>query len=321
MSVILDYFLKQQSEIRRANDQLILKIIRAFQVLFRSVQPNIENVRLTLEANPKMTKAQIVRTGAYVDLIAQVSREIDDFATYTKVEVQASGIEGAALAVKHLRDFYGMNDIQATIIPPDALDVLAELLAPDGALSKRIEMWAPHAAEQVSKAIKDGAALGRNPRKIAADITKAYGVGLTDALRTTRTAQLYAYREATRLNYLANSNFIKGWIWLTALDDRTCMSCIAMHGTTHTLDEVLNDHHGGRCTMVPIIEGVDYELLDSKEWFDALDEAQKIKQMGAGKYSAYKDGLITLPQLTTTYLDPVYGEMRAETALKDLFNG
>lgn len=321
MSAILDYFIKQQNEIRQANNELVLQIIRAFQTLFNRVQPRIETVRLTLENNPKITKAQIKRTGAYVDLIAQVGQEIDDFSTYAKVEIDAGNLSAVGLAVAHLRDFYDMNGIQANIIPPDAITLLTDLFSPGGELAKRMELWAPNVVDGVSNGIIEGVKLGRNPNKIAYDIRKAFGVGLTDAMRTTRTAQLWAYREATRLNYLANSDIVKGWIWLAALDDHTCMSCVSMHGTLHPLEESQNDHHNGRCTLIPYIPGVDYGMTNGQDWFDALDEAQKIKQMGTGKYQAYMDGAFSFDKLSSTYADPVYGIMRAETALKDLVNG
>lgn len=319
---LLNLFLKQQKEIKGINDKLLLRLINNYGALYRKLQPYINNVILTIQANPKITTAQIKKLSAYIELLDVAESEIDDFSKYVKIELNTAGLMAAELAIIHLKDFYSYSGIAAKIAAPTGIDVLSDLLKSGGELSKRIELWAPNASAQIGKSIIEGVSLGRNPKAIAVDIRKAFGAGLNDAMRTTRTAQLWAYRESTRLNYLANSDIVKSWIWFASLDDpRTCLSCIAMHGTVHPLDEPMSDHHNGRCTMIPQLEGIDYGLQNAEEWFNALSEAQKTERMGIGRYKAYKDGLFTFDKLSRIYNDPVYGDMRSETPLKDLING
>jgi len=104
----------------------------------------------------------------------------------------------------------------------------------------------------VMDALTRGLALGLGPEVIRRLIQQMMGMVLTRALRIARTEMLRAYREAARRNYQANSDVVKGWIWHSALNERTCAACWAMHGTVHRLEERLDDHVGGRCTAVPL---------------------------------------------------------------------
>jgi hypothetical protein len=176
-----------------------------------------------------------------------------------------------------------------------------------------------------------GIALGWNPRKVAKVITKQFGAGLTWSMRTVRTAQLWSYREATRASYLANPRIVKGWIWSSAQDNRTCMSCIAMDGTWHPSTEVLNDHHNGRCAMLP--DTVTYRDLgldvdtppliteSGEEWFKRQPESVQKRMMGKGVHEQWQAGAFKFGQLTQTYDDSVYGEMRRQATLEQLMAG
>jgi hypothetical protein len=145
------------------------------------------------------------------------------------------------------------------------------------------------------------------------------GVGLTDAVRMTRTLNLYTYREASRANYAANSDIVEGWYWLAKLDDRTCVSCVAQHGTQHPLTETLNDHHNGRCAPIPAIKGLPSPIEQTGEqWFEGLSEAEQRRIMGDKKWEALRDGKFALGDVTGTYDDPVYGPMRRARTLKEL---
>lgn len=316
---ILQLVLKQITQANTSDRKVWTRLISAYARLMKRLEPQVKVIELIIKDNPEITRAQIQRTPEYNELIGAVEREVDDFSRYAKVEIETATQESVMLALAHLRQTYKqLGYTNVNIQAPDAMQFLENYLRPDGPLMQRIQLWSGHSADQVRKMILEGVSLGRNPRNIAAGIRRALGVGLSDALRTTRTAQLWSYREATRANYLANSDIVKGWIWFASLDERTCMSCLAMHGTVHPLTEALNDHHNGRCAMLPQLEGVDYGLENAEEWFKALPEAVKQQQMGKGKYNAYTDGLFQFSQLSKETEDIVYGVMRVETPLKEL---
>lgn len=304
----------QRGELSKEELALLQKLIAAYAVFYKDIEIYIVALTRLIEDNPALTSSAMLRAIEYTGFMTAIDKGINQFGDYAKVTINLAAVSAAELAYKHIS--------QMGIEKLDSMFFLQELLRPEGKLMERIDLWAPYVKDKVRESILTGVKLGRNPRKIAADMRKSLGVGLNEALRTTRTAQLWSYREATRANYMASS-VVTGWIWMAARDDRTCMSCLNMDGTIHPLTEPLNDHHNGRCVMIPYPQGQGW--FDSngvaKDWFDKQSEEFQSKSMGKEKHAAYKDGLFTFDKLTTTYEDAVYGVMRSETALKDLING
>lgn len=284
-----------------------------------NVNDKIKILELKIEATPDLTPAQIKRTAEYNALLIAVSTELDEFVNYARTQLDLASkqsIRDAVIDIGLLAGIIGIN--QPKVVTPTAMDILQNYLRPDGELYKRINLWAGSSTDAVIRSIIDGMGLGRNPRKIAADIRKALGLSLQDALRTSRTVQMWAYREATRANFIANSDYITGWIWHAALDERTCLSCLNMHGTVHPLSEPLNDHYNGRCAMLPYPGGIGVIDVQGKDYFDGLSDAEKEERMGKARYQAYKDGKFDFSKLTRELDDVVYGLMRSETPLKEL---
>lgn len=318
---LLELLAKQRNEINKYDLATIKRIVQAYGQIYQRLVPYIRNIEFLIQLNENMTVATLKRSTEYFALINFINQELADFTGFAKIELDTAGTAAIQLAVSHVNDFFNALGIRPQLITADAATVLINYLDPEGELVNRISLWAPNVIDQVTQSLIQGVNLGRNPRVIASDLRKAFGVGLTDALRTARTAQIYAYREATRLNYIANSDIVKGWIWFAVLgDNRTCMSCRAMHGSIHPLTEVLNDHYCGRCSMLPLLDGVDYGLENGEEHFNGLPESTQIELMGRGRWEAYKAGKFQFSQLSKIYDDPVYGFMRGETPLKDLIN-
>jgi len=191
-------------------------------------------------------------------------------------------------------------------------------LRTDGPLYARLQELTGSTVEWVVSSIIDNVRLGYNPRRIASIIQDAFGRGLTDALRNTRTVQLYAYRESARANYIATNGIVQGWVWYAELG-KACMSCVAQHGTIHGLDETLNDHYNGGCAPLPYIpEFGNIAKQSGEEWFNGLSEAQQQQMMGAGKWQAWKEGQFSFGQLSHEHENEVYGKMRSVASLKQL---
>jgi hypothetical protein len=118
---------------------------------------------------------------------------------------------------------------------------------------------------------------------------------------------------------VANGDVVSGWYWIAELDADVCMSCVAMHGTLHSNDETLDDHHNGRCAMIPaVVEAPNPIEQGGQEWFDSLPEDQQRAMMGAGKHDAYSSGKFDFSALSSQGKDDVWGTTRTETPLKEL---
>ena len=216
----------------------------------------------------------------------------------------------------------------------DAIEAAAGLLGEDSPLTAKLDtMFGQAVSQQVGDHIVDGIAAGMGPRRIARlldkNITGGLGTGLGWAMSTVRTAQVKSYQIANHATYAANKDIVPEWIWWAELgSDRTCMSCVAQHGTVHPYTEVLNDHHQGRCAPIP--KTITYKDLGldvpefvepvqtGEDWFNAQPEATQRQLMGPGKYDAYKGGKFGFKDLSRPYSDPVYGELLGEAPLKEL---
>jgi len=320
--------------------QAATRLVRAYGRIYSALQEQIKALLAEMQALDSPTRGQLVRMARLKALQAQIVDEIASFGTIVENEAAL----GARAAIEQaLRDsrrltqlaLPGITEIDAQImarwnrLPVDAIEEALAFLGEGSPLQAR---WAKQVGEEVAEsvgnAMVEGVALGWNPKKIARDVRDRFGQGLDWALRNARTSQLWAYREASRASYMANAHIIKGWTWVSALDDRTCMACIAMHGSVHPLTEPLIDHYNGRCTAVPntvtyrdlglAVGGPEQEIESGAAWFAKQTEATQRKMMGGAKYDAWRAGKISLGDLTTTREDPVYGPMLTEQSLKGI---
>ncbi|NPV86000.1 MAG: hypothetical protein HPY45_08340 [Anaerolineae bacterium] len=167
------------------------------------------------------------------------------------------------------------------------------------------------------------------------ELRKVLGTTLSRALTIARTETLRGHREATRASYQANSDIVRGWVWHSAADERTCAACWAMHGTFHTLDERLDDHPNGRCAMVPKTKtwaeigkqyGIDLsdvpdtnsEIEPGVLLFDKLPAEKQIGILGPAKWAAWKDDQFTLSDLVGQTESTIWGTYRYEKSLEQV---
>jgi SPP1 gp7 family putative phage head morphogenesis protein len=294
--------------------------------------------RLLLEIGDRRpSAAQLKRMQTYQRLIEQITAELVALQVATGNEIENTAQIMPELGERNNRAIMALmllllagivNPTPAQIaeassrfvpVLPDDLAILTEWLRPGGMLYDRLRMLSGTNIQATIDAILEGVRLGRNPRVIADAVRKMFGRGLADALRFVRTAQLWAYREANRASMVANQDVLEGWVWSAAFDERTCMSCVVMHGTIHPVDEALNDHHNGRCVAIPLVIGFPNPVEQTGlQWFEQQSEATQRALMGPGKYDAWRSGSIRLDQLTEERRDDVYGLMRVEPSLKSL---
>ncbi len=337
---VIDAAQQFREQLLRGERQQAMRYVQAYAQIARDLQDQIDALaaELALMDEPKAWKvAQLAR---WKSLKAQIAREIDKFGAFVATDLQAQIAEQVALGLQHAEQLTlaGIPKPLADAIrlnwnrlPAEAVLRMLGFLQPGSPLNESLTSQLGAAvAEQVSKALLRGIALGWNPRRVAAYMARELGQGLAWALRTARTAQLWAYREASRAAYVANNDIVEGWIWHAKLDDgRTCMSCISMHGTLHKPDEVLNDHHNGRCAMVPVTKS--WEALGFKglpdtrptvqagqDWFEGLSAAQQQQHMGGSMWDAWQAGEIGWDDFSREHPDPTYGLMRSMPSLKEL---
>jgi hypothetical protein len=271
------------------------------------------------------TRGQLARMERYKALMNQITTELTGLQALTGNEIAGVG-DLIALGEQYARDVIALQIAGSTQIaagfnrlPVETIQTMLGFLQPEGALYARLAYLTGVNVKIVADALAEAVTLGWNPRKTARYIRDAFGRGLADALRFTRTAQLWASREATRASMVVNQDVLQGWVWNTNFDKRTCMSCVVMHGTIHPLSESLNDHHNGRCVAIPLVKGFTPVIQETGvQWFERQNEATQRAMMGREYYDAWKGGAFQLPELSTVYHNDVYGDMRGEARLWQL---
>jgi len=276
------------------------------------------------------------RIAALRSLQRQVNEEVSRWAIYADQEISNAALREIAAGLADSRNLVTAHftnpRAQAAIgarfdmLAPEQVETMLGFLADDSPLHDAlVNRLGPELAKRMGETLEEGIALGYNPRKMAALAQQQFGIGLQWALTTARTSALWSYREASRANYVANSDVVVGWIWWAEIaSPRTCMSCLAKHGSRHDANEVLNDHHNGRCASIPIVPlatrlGLSApKIEDGEDWFNRQPEAVQKARMGPGKWEAWKAGEFTFDALSTVYHDHVYGDMWQETTLTGL---
>ncbi len=164
-------------------------------------------------------------------------------------------------------------------------------------------MWAlsDEASEAMRRRLIQGVAAGRNPRETArlmvADVQDDFDGGLARAQVIARTETIDAYRAGAKAHHEANADVLQGWVWLANLSERTCPSCVAMHGTEHALDEPGPlDHPQGRCSRMPLVKpelvpGAPTPTIESgPEWLARQPEGVQRSVLGPRRFEAWQDG-------------------------------
>lgn len=164
-----------------------------------------------------------------------------------------------------------------------------------------------------------GMAQGWGPQRVASQIVgMSQTLPLAQARVLTRTLYLESYRSAVAANQLANADILTEQIRIGTLDDRICMCCLALHGTTLKVGEKIMDHHAGRCTSIAVVKGRPRNVQTGEDWFNSLPEARQQSIAGPGAYEALASGKAQIRDFVQQYTDPVFGDMVREASLKSL---
>lgn len=325
---------RQRKAAIKADGVALDQIVSVYQKSYSRIEQSLE-VSLRRMVGKDLSRQQIAK--GLKDFEDTTATELEAFASWLAVSVVAWGTNAATIGGQHsietLKALSGLKTVNAidfAALPNDTVEQMLTFLADGSPLFQRIEAMSPFYAEAIRDKMIESIALGLNPRTTAEkiepfitgilnDAKSAFASPLADALRTTRTAQLWSYREASRNNYLANSEIVTGWQWSTSKDTDVCASCLAMDGTVHSLDEVLDDHYNGRCSMIPVILGQPaLPETSGRDYFDSLSEEEQRGILGAAKFEAFQEGKFEFSALSTQQSNDVFGTMRFETSLKDL---
>lgn len=312
---------------------------RAYQRLLPQIRALEESISLDiflsrenalrLASMQNLRRAIVEEVGRYAIVADQEIVNLTDDALRAGLNhsrlIVNSYFDEAFLAERNLQRLGGMRQTLSASwnqLVPEQVETMIGFLSEDSPLhSNLVNRLGTAVAERFADKLSEAIALGINPREVARTARNELGIGLQWSLTTARTAQMWTYREATRANYMANSDVVSGWTWLSSLDERTCMSCISKHGERFSVDVVLADHYQGRCVAIPDLRFADRfgievdEIQPGEQWFNAQPEAKQRAMMGPGMFDAWKAGEFAFSDLSQRVTDKTYGEMFREATL------
>ena len=262
---------------------------------------------------------------------AAVARDLEAVAGV--VRDGAAGLErrGAEAGVRGGVAALRSGGVRMAFNPATLENIQAGIGYVDGAAFRSaVGRYGEYHAEKIADTILSAVSTYTNPRTTAAAIDQyLQRAPLADAERLARTTQIYSYRQGTRGIYEAAE--VREWIWSANIGSpRTCAGCIAMHGTRHPIEQVLNDHHNGRCAMVPVTPtwealgeagGRDGIFQTGAAWFERQDASEQARVLGEALYAAYATGRVSFtPEvMTTEYRNPIFGVMRRKATNNEIF--
>ena len=310
-----------KAAIDKADAAALTRLAKTYKVLYGRMQGKLDSYLLALSKLQNPTKGQVMRLTQYQSLIDALETELTKYSAYVEVEIRNS-VDGAVeLAVKQTESYLRtLGYTMPATLPTRAIVNMLGFLQEDSPLWKRLSLLGPENARKVADSLLEAVAFGYNPAKTAKMFESVMGGGLTDAMRMSRTAQLYASREANRAMYVANDDVVTGWVWYSSLDSDTCMACAVEHGTFHTNDESMDSHYNCRCTSIPVVKGYDDKIQTGEDWFKGLSEKEQRDMMGGDTYAAWKEGKFDLSDMAGRRHDDVYGEMLARVPLSELLS-
>ena len=312
-------------------------LVRYYGDAWGRLQPEIRRLQTDIEemraAGEDVSPGRLWRLERLKSIRDQAQKELGRFAEYADGAISGAQREAIAAAERDapalMRAAYPA-DAPITVLfdrmPMEAVENLVGFLRDGSPLKRLLDEAVGTAVDEFASTMVTGMAAGWNPRRLARMLRSEFGMGLTRALRISRTEQLRAYNTAT-LGAYQSSNVVIGWERMAALDERTCMACLELDGKRYGLDEPMDDHVNGRCAMLPITKSYKEMGLDIAEpdfrretgeaWFLRQNEATQ-RDMMKSLYAPWKDGQFALEDIQKLVKSDVWGNTWTPKTLKEL---
>lgn len=345
-----------QAQLRRRDAATLQQLAQAYGRIYQQATANFELVNqfilAKLEANQIVTAGRVIRSAQGRELIQQTRTALDSYGEYaagvvSNAQEQAAvaalteserllrvGLETGLAETVQLPGGRTLTDILPAFqrVPTEAVNQLVGTLGDGTPLrdyflggTANVPALSDDVIDSIRATLEHGLAAGWNPQRTAQQFRQSMGVGLTRAMRIARTETLRSYREASRMNYVANG--IEEWEWLATLDGRTCLACLALDGTTYPTEQPQQAHVNCRCTMVPVLpfsvprvrrSGAGSFEGTAGDWFDSLQPSEQRTIMGPSKYKAYTAGVVRLRDFVGEQTSPTFGTNFVEASLVQL---
>lgn len=309
MSVLDDLLKKHRKRIIDREAAAFRELLDAYEEIRLELRRQIlilqKKIKDAIAAGEEISAAWYLREQRLSQLIDQVKTQIERFggkaARITSRE-QAAAVRLAGEQIRETLQLLGGppsavggQQIEALLTP----GVVENAVGMMGDGSPILEYYARNLAPKVVKAIRaevvKAAATGTDFRTIGKRLEMTGDITRSRALAVARTEVNRVRRETARLQLADRPDLFSGWEWVSSKSIRTCPTCLALDGTVFKLNEFFPQHVNCRCTLIPVIIGIDNppRVLGS-DWFDQQDDTAKEEILGKDAAAAFARGEVTL---------------------------
>ncbi len=288
-----------------------------------------ERAQLLAESNKVLTVDDMAMRALLADMDDVIEENIDRI-RLTGGALTDNGLNNGQLANQQL-SLLGVSEADRVIVSANWTsvdpEVMRELVSTidNPAWTAQLDDYGDEIITKIKRQITIGQTAGWGPIRMANEITRVIqgvpggrGFPESQAENLMRTLQMQTFRTAQTINRVQNADILDGHIRIAALDDRTCLSCISLHGEVFPVERRIDDHHQGRCTSIPLVTGYPNFVPSGQDWWDERTPEQQLAQAGTANMNAMNAGAVTLPDYRHPYVDPVFGDMIRQSSLTDV---
>lgn len=272
--------------------------------------------------NVLVERQQLLQLARYQSFLAQATGEQNRFATYAASSVRSAQYQalqnGVTYAADSIRAGYldaGRVAARFDIIPTDAIGFEVGYTRAGTPLADLIRTANAQGADRITAGLVEGIAQGLPVREIARAIFDAgLNTSLDRALLVARTETIRAYRAGTTAQYQRAG--IKQYRRIAAHNPQTCPACLALDGKIYDTD-TFDSHPACRCSSVPVLPGIDYNLQTGEQWLLSQSEDIQRQVLGPARYEFVQNGG-NFADLATVKHDDTWGPTIAQTPVSKL---
>lgn len=253
---------------RRENYQ-VARMSALYMDAFSKVEPEliavIDTIATARDNGETVNPAWLRRQQRYINLMLDIDRR------YRELNGDAAGILQEGLASADIeamlsatmmhgavepefaeRDQSIAAELSAGRVNQNAMERYSAITVPGSPLRKVFGRWGEPTERLIENEIVRGMALGRNPHEVARRISNGNkAITYAKARQITRTEMMRAYRGSQTRQFKSLGTAMV--VWRAQLGPRTCMACVAMHGTKYPVDQVPDKNHPQcRCVWIPL---------------------------------------------------------------------
>jgi SPP1 gp7 family putative phage head morphogenesis protein len=225
------------------------------------------------------------------NFLARFLEEISQFCDVLSIPLAAVALRAQKRVVNFTADSLKryLPEIKTSIFDADreAIQKLINRTNTGESLEKAFSRLASPVAARAKQELIEGFSLGESSAQIAKRLNNATDFGASRAMTIARTETNEAYRAASREFYRAAE--IRQYVWMSALDVRTCWICWHLHGRKFKTKQKVTSHPNCRCTLVPVSKN-NKDVETGIERFLRLETGYQKQILGEKRFDLYSRG-------------------------------